>query len=921
MGLLAPLSANALGIGDIRLHSALNQSLNAEIPIVTSGGEDISEMKVSLASQEAFERAGIEKHYSLSKLRFKPLQKEDGSYVILVTSSDSIREPFLNFMIEVHWPQGRMQREFTVLLDPPASFQEADRSIEELPEQEVRQRTYTPPVQRQADIEPARTVPRSRPKPANIIETPPAPAETGPITGTQYGPIAKSETLWSIAKQFNQDASISQQKMLSALYKANPQAFYKSSINALKAGETITIPDRETIIRLTGAPSGPPSIRSGTGRLKAETPRRQEETASTSGEVTAGGQANLKLLAPTPAKSKEETAGSAAKGKTKEDQALEAAAQSVRHENEEIRRRLAEFEQQLSGMQRLLTLKDEQIAALQNAQKEATKQPPATAPSSQPQQPPVSTAIPTAQPAATAKPVVPPAPPSAEVAKPPLTSAQVKEEAPKPPAQTVLPSPEVTTAQQPPAPSIPKAEIQPTPPPKLPVSKPAPQPVRPAPPPAPPKEEPGFISDLLGQTSYLIAGASGFLVLTIITAAWIKRRRAAMIDEAESILTLSDREKTLQLKRTPIPLETSPSSISEQSTTARSSFLSEFTPSDFDALGGEMEEVDPISEADVYLAYGRYKQAEELIHSAIAQNPERDECKLKLLEIHYATENAQAFEKYAQELAPTHKESKPEFWEKVVEMGEELCPGSPLFGDESLPAIEKGKFESKPVSDENKYAAPAFDQQYLDEDVVEEEVSHPDTEVSKLSRLTDLKQDEVAQPNIAYDFFSAEEPKHELQSEFENIADLHPADNVLSFDKTQGVMDEEEPTELQNKTLDDILAELGVLSEATKHTSVHEGDEQHLQDRVIEYAFDVDDTPEEDIESNQYDEEPTDYLGLTEMDEQETKLDLAKAYFDMGDADSARVILEQVTEHGNDAQKEEAWSLLGSLAKKEVNSR
>ena len=101
MGLLAPMGANALGIGDIRLHSALNQSLNAEIPLVISNNEELPEIRINLASQEAFSRAGIERHYALSKLRFKPQQKADGSYVIRVSSVEAIREPFLNFMIEV----------------------------------------------------------------------------------------------------------------------------------------------------------------------------------------------------------------------------------------------------------------------------------------------------------------------------------------------------------------------------------------------------------------------------------------------------------------------------------------------------------------------------------------------------------------------------------------------------------------------------------------------------------------------------------------------------------------------------------------------------------------------------------------------------------------------------------------------------
>jgi len=910
MGLLAPLGANALGIGDIRLHSALNQTLNAEIPLVTSANDDVSGMKVTLASPEAFARAGIERHYSLFKLRFTPQQSADGSYVIKVTSSESIREPFLNFMIEVYWPQGRLQREFTVLLDPPASYPENDLASNELPEAQTYQRSYERPIQRQAVAEPVR--PRVR-RPITVpsaTEAPAAPAEPIAITGTQYGPINRNETLWSIAQQFNQDASISQQKMLTALYKANPQAFYKNNINALKAGETITIPDRETIIRLTGAPSGPQTLRSTANR--PQSPKR-EETGLASNEPAGDSQGQLKLLAPSASKTKEEAAASGTKGKTPEELALETTAEAVKHENEEIRKRLADFDQKLSAMQRLLTLKDEQIATLQ-AQKEPAKQasPSATTAPSQPSAP-IPTAIPPSQPTAPA--ITAPAPSAIEQAKP-QQPPQAPEQPKLPPQEAASPAAPAPQAGTPPIPQAPPQAPQPPPVSKPPVAqqaKPARPPVTTA-----PKEEEGFLSAVLEQPAYLIGGGTSLLMLTLITAVWIKRRRAAMIDETESILTMSDREKTLQLKRTPIPLDTSPSNLSEQSTTARSSFLSEFTPSDFDALGGEMEEVDPISEADVYLAYGRYKQAEELIRSAIAQNPERDECKLKLLEIHYATENAQAFEKFAQELAPTHKETKPDFWEKVAEMGEELCPDSPLFGAGKAPSTVTSNRQSIPSAlPENTENTEEND--YFDLKDLEEAYSHATTtDKPTTDRPVDTEENND-EPKIAYDFFATETPEHTASNDLESIPDIQLPNNVLSFDKAQATI-EDEPMDFQNKTLDDILAELGVLSDSDQSTSEKESDPVY-DSNGIDYTIELESLREKANTDDYEAEDSTEYVGLTEMDEEETKLDLAKAYFEMGDVDSAKVILEHVTQFGNEAQKDEAWTLLASLSKKEVNSR
>lgn len=886
MSLLAPLGANALGIGDIKLHSALNQSLNAEIPLVTSGSDELAELRVTLASPEAFSRAGIERHYSLSKLRFTPQQKADGSYIIKVSSSESIREPFLNFMIEVYWPQGRIQREFTVLLDPPASFQENDSTEAELPETEAVAR----PARRPTYMEPIPVAERPR-RTARVVEMPPQAVEPVSVTGTQYGPIGRNETLWGIAKQFSPEAAVSQDKMMKALYRANPQAFSRSNINALKAGETITIPDKESIARLTGAASIPPMSRN-TGRLSTKTERADEAEANPQGQ--------LKLLAPADTeKSRDETASSGGRGRegrSKDDMALEVAA--VRQENEEIRKTLLQMKEQ---MQRLLNSKDEQIAALQSQQKP---------------QPATGIAQPPAAPAQI--------PPSVEPART-APAAEAPKELPRTTPATVPPTPVPTPAQEarttaPPT-SKPAETTRPAPPPSRPVVKQTPVQAKPVQKtPAPAKDE-GILAELLDHPTYTVVGG---IVVLLASAMWfVKRRRAAMIDDTESILTLSEREKMLNVnKRSPIAIDQT-SGISEQtsSTAARSSFLSEFTPSDFDALGGEMEEVDPISEADVYLAYGRYKQAEELIHSAIAQNPERDECKLKLLEIHYATENAEAFEAFAEELAPTHKDAKPEFWEKVSEMGQELCPDSPLFNaDVNIQASHSNRQEvTSPSGKEEEYL---FEQEE-DEESLGYSVSP--------AASTHRPQTEAREPQtstIAYDFFATEPTAPEISKEAEEDSELPQFDNVIAFDRNQSGSSTatDDIEEAQEKTLDDILAELGVLSESAslkKPSSPKPREENEEEDAGLEFEF-RSDKPVAGSGDLQFDDEHSavgNYGDLNDMDEQETKLDLAKAYFDMGDVDAAKAILEDVAEYGSGAQKEEAWSLLNKLTRKEVNKR
>ena len=126
---LSPAGVSALGLGDIHPRSVLNQGFKADIDLVAVKPGELEDVKVSLASPEAFERAGVERPYLLSKLRFKPERKPDGSAVIRVTSRQPIREPFLNFLVEVNWPKGRLVREYTVLLDPPVTLQRAPAPI------------------------------------------------------------------------------------------------------------------------------------------------------------------------------------------------------------------------------------------------------------------------------------------------------------------------------------------------------------------------------------------------------------------------------------------------------------------------------------------------------------------------------------------------------------------------------------------------------------------------------------------------------------------------------------------------------------------------------------------------------------------------------------------------------------------------
>ena len=879
MSLFAPWGAHALGIGEIIVHSALDESLNAEIPLVTSNNEDVSDIRVSLASPEVFARAHLERGYSLTKLNFTTMKKPDGRLSIYVSSKNAIREPILDFIVEVYWPQGRQFREFTALLDPPGtSMQQAGEDNEELPKTANFSHNEDQPVQRHALEESARNQPRrsigSEDSSRGIH------AETGiPITGTQYGPVERNETLWNIAQKFQQP-DISQRQMINALYKGNPKAFYKNSMDALKAGATITIPDQASIMRLAGLagiaqePGNTGGLNSRSKRLAGPLPAGPNAEPDTQGR--------LKLLSPFSSKPPNaETASlkGVNAGKTKEELALELS-DATKQEIENFRKRLTDLEQQMSVTQRLLALKEEQIAKLQSR---------LAPPDTEVEQPTHPATI----------------PPSTSTAK--IASSPEAEQAK---AQSTEQSQEVSQA----------ASLNPAVRPTIPATtKPFESAAKPMPHPPAQREpltptvtanEEGFLAELLSQPYYLVGSATAIILLGLL---WqFIRRQSGMIEEPESILTLTEKEKgTHEQKRVPEPIDTS-QNVTEQPTVFRSSFLSEFTPSDFDALSGDMTEVDPVSEADVYLAYNRFKQAEDLIEGAIAQNPERDDCRLKLFEIYYATENAPAFEKCAELLAPTHKLAKPEFWEKVVEMGRELCPRNPLFNynqqsTTNAPAYETSAPPKHVVNNqENIY--------HFDQEDVTETLDHPTA--PPIAGKTKQGQLEDVRPSIAYDFFSTEDKVDDEEKSKEESRDepeRPDLEHAIAYEKPK-IYPVDEEIEIPDESMEEMLAKLGTLS-GNKYPKPSYGEKEKVQTD----QFTMEANPavgQMELEKNDNSLEFIEDIpnsGNFEFDDIGTKLDLANAYFDLGDEEAARTILESIVQLGNDKQKEEANTLLKKL--------
>jgi pilus assembly protein FimV len=646
VSLLAPASGHPLGIGEIKLHSALNQNLNAEISLTLSG-ENVSDIKVNLAPPEKFDEAGVSWTYFLSKIKFETIAQSNGAAVIKLTSKEALKEPFLDFLLEVSWPKGSLYREFTVLVDPPSVYNQATIPVSTSTESYVQ----PPAVKPQAHA-------------------------NGQSAEGQYGPTLENDTLWSVAERVRGQGDISVEQMMIALYEANPQAFYKGNVYALMAGTTLKIPGREAVLKLSRNQALAEFNRHKKAWKNHSAPANAEAVKEKPVLGKAEGPADnqLTLAAPTKAAVTDKavvTSEQVVAEKKAAGVATDAAMQS----------KVAELEKQLAMMQELIALKDQQLAALQNQS---------------PAKPAGQDQAATSEVAA-AKPADQTAPIPQQAADQPIEEAKPAQSAE--PGQAVQPVEAVPPVQ----PAQPAQQAEAAKPAEA--AQPAPPPVKPPQPVQPVAQQEPEVGSLLNPY-YL--GGGGAVILTLLGWLWWRKRKVDEETNTESMFASTSMLEEAAAENISVPVVEDSATAHEHDagTVGESSFLSEFTPSDFDSFDTDQGEIDPISEADVYLAYGRYQQAEELIRQAIIDQPNRDECKLKLLEVFYANENQAAFEAYANELARAGKRNEAEFWEKAAEMGREICPDSPLFssGNDLFPVADNSPDEN---SDEGVVAVDA----------------------------------------------------------------------------------------------------------------------------------------------------------------------------------------------------------------------
>jgi pilus assembly protein FimV len=640
-----PSAAFALGFGDLRLLSPLNAPLDAEIELVDVAPEDMQSLKAQIASRETFTRYGLEWPVFLSTVTVKINRTADGRQVLKLKSADTITEPFITLLVEVSWARGRSVREYTMLLDPPVytpGQSPANNAPVAAPAAGTGAREGS--IARGSEVPPSQDTSSISPNPPGEPSGAPAPASSRSVGSSPSASAAsgsshivkRGETLSSIASSASGNTANSPQtrSWMLAIYQANPPAFEKN-MNLLRSGAVLRIPESSEVSAISPSEANG-EIRRQYAAWRSSTP----ESGSSPAPAETG---RLRLVTPN------ETGSVGTGGPTAQTKALQG--------------RVKDLESQLSDSKRLLEMRNAELAQLQARLESANKLPAAAAPASTPT-PPAAAAPPPA-----------PTPPAAEQ-QPPAAQAE---------APTATPP-----AAEEPAPS---AEPTPTPPPAEATR------IR-RPPPTPAQAEGGGLSDTLKDYWWAIALLALGLVGFFGMRAWRSRRQSEFDDSLGRLAVAGansmDRGFAAGGDTSPVrPLTAATDDgaflVEESGTHERPRFGGGAAPaaasprhvSTDDTVSTDtainLDQGDPLAEADFHMAYGLYDQAADLIRIAISREPNRRDLKLKLLEVFFVWGNKEQFLHSARELADTRAQAAPGEWEKIVIMGKQLAPEDLLF--------------------------------------------------------------------------------------------------------------------------------------------------------------------------------------------------------------------------------------------------
>ncbi len=1027
----------ALGLGEMTMHSALNEPLNAEIKLKNVGDLDSSQIIVKMASEDQFSNAGVDRTFFLSNIRFTIQVDGEGNGVIKLNSNKRVNEPYLDFLVEAKWPTGRVLRSYTALVDLPVYSEAAVSTVDlgtpnanPITQAEANavlgvtpetQQTSAPvsapaaPVEKPAAEEPETSAPAPAVEaepvaPAPVASTPvkQAPAKKEyvysrqPVDDTSYA-TERGDTLWEIASKNKPADDVTVQQVMIAINRQNPEAFIGGNINRLKAGMILQLPSAEDVYEISRQQAVSEVRTHNQGTSLAPQIDATQEQESSNVEALAETEGHLSLAAS--GSSDVNGSGSVTDGSLSaaEEAALEG-------ENQSLNRQVGSLSNQVNQLERLLEIKEQQLAELQtklgeDAQQEEQSQLEAQAPVEVVEAEVVEVTE-TVEVSAAGDDAV-------------LIEETVVEE-------VVVEEVVETEAQE--APKVPKEQ----------------QPV---------VQEKSFVDTLI-ETPMILGGVA-LALMALLAGLFIRKRNQS---EQEALSSLDDFEFDAE--------EEAIESVSEEEAVAETDSVESFDDVVVDEVDAKesaepeaaQEETtaqtgDAIGEADIYIAYGRFDQASELLQNALAQSPGDVAVRSKLLEVYAQSGNQDEFVREysileqqgeaeavtaAKELLITVEggstwldgvdasDSAPAAEEISLDSGDDTLSLDDLeadsaesldslAGDLDLDSALDGDLDlDAALEDTSEEVSLDLDLGELDGDDLDLDAALEDStgldEVSDLddaSSLDDIDLDlggaidetvdevvdtldsaaddlsldlsaELDESDVSLDLSEAAEDVStelggeldrelggDLESELDSGLDSDldagldvsldtdldlsldsdldsdlDTDLDLSLDAEEpaGVAEEAPAAEEESLDLGDI--DLGIEDATDSVEEVDESLDLSLGDEIDlsapeESVEDVEDlsaadapavsteteeaaaaesiqeTPVSDAELTSLDDDDLSFL--TDEDEISTKLDLARAYVEMGDADGAKDILAEVVDEGNDAQKSEAESMLGEL--------
>lgn len=959
LAMAIPTASNALSLGEIESKSSLNQPFQGRINLLSTSVAEAQNLRVRVASPEVFNRVGIDRPAFLNSIRFRTTT-QNGRPVILVSSTQPINEPFLNFLLEVSWPNGQLLKEYTVLLDPPVLMRpntaiaannagvrpepRAQGQINRPSPQQIQQQRQRQAAQqaRQTQQAQARRSQQSQlQQAARRLAAAPAPARS------QNYRVRRGDTLSKVASRLAY-RGVSKDQMMIALFEKNSRAFSQRNMNNLKSGALLTRPSLQEA-RSTNSRAAKSQIIAQAREWKQ---KRAELLAKKRGtKVAAKETARLEVMGKSGAGASSAGSASGNGDVAKLNQQITELTESLtsrQKENEELKSRISELESLLRKKNKLITLKSEQLASLQEGLGNATGENSGQAVEEQgaEEQAPVTEN----------QPVVNENNIGTDIQE--QVAGNLAEET----NQIIRTPAEETTAVVEEQPVIEEqAEVVNNEQPASPFKQEQP-------------ESSSDILSLLGSPTAL--GIGGGSLLALIGGLLYMRRRKNKDEEVEDFSSLIDdglKEKTFDDSEMETVIDNDDmidesEYVAHDEVAAAPEEQAEAQTAEDDANHLD----DLIQEADVYIVYGLHDQAESEIKRAINQYPNNAALHAKLLENYKAAGDKDAFEENAKAFLELDATDKENYWDEICEWGKQLLPESKLFEADALEkssgaaaaavaagagaAMVAGKAVADAASDNAEATEESLDDIMSEgaemvsdaAEEAEEEFERFDIDMDdEIDDLNNFNLDDVLAEDDEQSADVEEASMDDLEvqldedDEFDfnmdedvtpDVAEIDEEEFALKEDSLEGILDEniEENMEEADSALD---AEIDALNIEAEEDMEGDMDLANLSLDIDAEDFDkimpedhaykseetkLDTSDENDVEDNllaDFDDNLS-FLDLEEESEGieetqiETKIDLAKAYIDMGDIEGARNTLEEVIEEGSEEQKREAEELL-----------